>query len=85
VGFNGGEPFSFADIESWIRLTGVQVLREEFQILMRMDRAYIGKLAALSKDYKVADRHRPDPRQEDPVLADRTNEALTPAIFDSLF
>lgn len=50
---SGPEPLSYAEIGEWQRLTGVEVRREEVEMLMRMDDAFIEAVRQEQRDAAI--------------------------------
>lgn len=44
-GMNGPQPLTYQDVETWSRMTGTLLLREEVLILMQMDTAFLNAVA----------------------------------------
>jgi hypothetical protein len=44
-GMNGPQPLTYQDLETWSRMTGTLLLREELSILMQMDTAFLNAVA----------------------------------------
>lgn len=42
---NGPQPLTYQDVETWSRMTGTILLREEVLILMQMDTAFLNAVA----------------------------------------
>lgn len=82
----GSDPISPSEIESWMRLSGTILLREELNMIWAMDRAYLKKVDELTKkDYPSNQSFISDDKQVDPILAARTTAELSTELFDSMF
>lgn len=61
------------------------MLREEFRILMRLDRSYMAKNAELAKRNLPKSNDEFITAQDDPTLESRVEEQLDTSLFDSMF
>ena len=57
-GMNGPQPLNYLDLEAWKSATGTIVLREEIEILLRMDRAYLNAISDEQEAQRTAENEQ---------------------------